>query len=583
MLPQPNPFRRGLASRLKSFHIIVCAVLAIIAAVYLQTAFFEFAYDDFGQIVYNDGIKSWRLALNYFSSHVWAQTGGISYYYRPVFMLWLTANYAVFGQHPLYWHLAAIALHVLACGLFYLFLYRLTQDRWTSLVAALLFGLHPAHVEAVAWISGATESLMAALLFGSLLCYQRSRDFRSGRSWFWAASLFLAGLAVLAKETAIMLPAVVFSYEWLLGVAAKRRDRLLCGAQAAAPYAIVSCGFLVLRALALHRLTPPRTADSLSSVLFAWPKILIFYGVHALLPVRLSEFYELMIVRRPGVENFLLPCILVSVVALLLTYLGRRSRVIAFWTLWCAILLAPAFLLTLSYNVENLHDRYLYLPLASLCVLVASALWRLKQTGRNWATLVVLAVIGAGYAVVTFQESQYWRNDTVLGQHSLAMTPGNALAEQLLGNAYIRDGRSDEAIPHLLDSLEAQPDNSDTLRSLGLCYLEGNALPLAEQALTKSMARNNGRPETHLLLGEVRLKQNRLEEAESEFRRGLELHRSPNVVLLHYYLGQVRYARGDFQGALQEYRLELKNDAESDPVFANAKQRIEEIEHRARL
>ena len=136
------------------------AALLITTAVYLQAVFFDFVYDDFAQIVYNPRIKSWHLALSYFTSHIWVQTGSLALYYRPVFMLWLRANHALFGLDPLWWHILVIVLHLGACCLLYIFSRRLTQDRWVSVVAVTLFGLHPIHIEGVVWVSGATEPLI---------------------------------------------------------------------------------------------------------------------------------------------------------------------------------------------------------------------------------------------------------------------------------------------------------------------------------------------------------------------------------------------------------------------------------------
>src|SRR5579871_3027723 len=92
------------------FWLILGLSLLGTAVVYAQSALFEFVYDDLGQIVYNPQIKSWALGLTYFKSHVWAQSSGIALYYRPAFMLWLTANYKLFGLNPLYWHLGVIGL-----------------------------------------------------------------------------------------------------------------------------------------------------------------------------------------------------------------------------------------------------------------------------------------------------------------------------------------------------------------------------------------------------------------------------------------------------------------------------------------
>ena len=567
--------------RIPLYWFAVAAALLITAAAYIQSAFFEFVYDDFGQIVYNPKIKSWGLALTYFKSHVWSQSMGLAFYYRPLYMVWLRVNHSLFGLNPLYWHLAAIAVHLVVCLLLYFFVCRLAQDKWVAVVSVLLFGLHPAHVESVAWISGTTDSLLASLLLGSLLCYWKHRDATQRNPGRWlAASLLLAFFGALVKETAIIIPALIFSYEWIFCRRdVSRRVRLWASFRAAIPYAVVSFSFLLMRALALKSLTPPSTKVGRLSVLLAWPEAVAFYIGHALFPLHMSVFYKLVTVSRPGLQNFVLPVMLVLAAAAVLFYAGRRSRVWAFLGVWCAIMLIPILNVTLWNNAENLHDRYLYLPSVAVCIMLASLLAKLKELHYDKSALAALIVIAAGYAFVTVRELGYWMNDYVLAQHGIEVSPGHPIAPQLMGNVLIRQERIAEAIPYLVDALNAMPTNVDTLCSLGFCYSEINALPLAEECIGKAVAFRESEPRAHLVLAMVRLKQNRLEEAEAECRRGIELQRVPqSVTLFHYYLGNVLYAKGDVQGALREYRAELQNDAGLDPAFVKAQERVDEIE-----
>lgn len=563
-------------ARAPLYWLVLGVSLLVTAAVYAQAAFFEFVYDDFGQIVYNPQIKSWTLALSYFRSHVWAQSSGVAMYYRPAFMLWLTANYKLFGLNPMLWHLAAIGLYLVCCVLLYFFVWRLTEDRWVTAVAVLLFGLHPAHVETVAWVSGATDSLMAVLLLGSLLCYLKRRD--SGKmtdEWHWA-SLLLASLAVLTKETALILPAIIFSYEWIFppaGVSGKAR--LWPSVRAAFPYLVISQLYLIARTLALKSLTPTRAG--LHSSLAAWPQVVAFYGAHGLFPFRLSVFYNLVSVTRLSLWNFFLPLVLVSAGAAVLCYLSQRSRLWAFLSAWCAIMLIPILNVTLWNKMENVHDRYLYLPSVAICVMLASGLSLLKQLHFKWAAAATL-VIAAAYAAVTLSELPYWQDDYVLGQRGIAVSPGSPIAPQVAGNVLIRQQRIDEAIPYLVDGLNAQPDNIVTLCSLAYCYSEKRALPLAEELLDKAIRLDPAEPRAHLLLGIVRFKQKRLDEAEAEIRRGLQLQRvSTGVQMYHYYLGDVLYAKGDEQGAIREYQLETRNDSSIDPAATTALARLDQI------
>jgi len=96
-------------------------------------------------------------------------------YYRPLFLLWVRINEAVFGIQAWGWHLTTILAHVLSTLLVYFLVWRLGVERNVALLAALLFGLHPAHIEAVAWISGVNEPLMGILFMGSLFAYVQSQ------------------------------------------------------------------------------------------------------------------------------------------------------------------------------------------------------------------------------------------------------------------------------------------------------------------------------------------------------------------------------------------------------------------------
>jgi hypothetical protein len=557
-------------------------VLLVTVAALLQTASFDFAYDDFFQIVYNPRIQSWSSTWSNFTSHVWAHTGDQPLYYRPVFMLWLTANHALFGLNPLFWHLMAIALYVFSCILLFCFGWRLTNDRWIAIVAVLLFGLHPGHVEAVAWISGATEPLLAVFLLGSLLCYMKQRDSRDpGMTINMVASLVLACLAVLTKETALIIPGLIFSYELAFHHASSWKERMWPAMRSALPYIPVSIGFLAVRALVLKGITPLHTTVGLRSVLLAWPQVIVFYTRHMLVPFHLSVFYNPLLVSHPGVRSFILPLLIASAGAASMYYGSRRSRVFAFLSMWCVVLLIPLLNVTLWNNFENVHDRYLYLPSIAYCLMLVMVLSRLKEMQYSKSVLAVLVAITAGYIFLTEHESQYWRSDYELGQHGITISPGHPIALQLVGNAYIRQGRTAEAIPWLVDSLQANPDNVQTLCSLSFCYFAAGALTLAEETVAKALALNGAEPRAHLLLGIVRLKQNRLAEAENEIRHGIQLQNQltpGTAVLYHSYLGDVLYAKGDLRGAASEYRLELRNDPAMDPAVPTARARIDEID-----
>jgi hypothetical protein len=192
--------------------------LALLLAVigYWPTLRYGFVFDDVQQIVENPAIKSWSSLPQYFTAHVGA---GIfpeakGSFYRPAFLLWLRLNNALFGVAPLGWHLTSLLVHLCAIWMFFLLARQWTGDALVAGWASLLFAVHPVHIEDVAWISAVPEMHFALAGMGAIYCYVRFR--RDGHRTFFYLSLLLYGLALLAKETAIMIwPMILICERWL--------------------------------------------------------------------------------------------------------------------------------------------------------------------------------------------------------------------------------------------------------------------------------------------------------------------------------------------------------------------------------
>jgi hypothetical protein len=219
--------------------LLVASVLTITAMVYAAAIRFQFVYDDQGQIVENALVQSWRFVPQYFRGQVWQHLfpNAAGDYYRPLNVLWFRVNDALFGLNPEGWHVLAILLHVLATALAYVIARKLTGRPLVAGLAALLFGVHPMRHEVVAWVSGTTESLCAVLFFLTFLAYLKSRD--GGRARWMAISCVFYGASLLAKETSIVLPAVVFAHAWFYGHQSAARGR---GAFMAAAFGFIPAG-----------------------------------------------------------------------------------------------------------------------------------------------------------------------------------------------------------------------------------------------------------------------------------------------------------------------------------------------------
>jgi hypothetical protein len=189
--------------------LLLGAILGVTALLYAATLRFGFVNDDHSQIVNNVTIQSWHFVPAYFRGQVWdfLYPGTPGNYYRPLNLLLFRLNDALFGLHPAGWHAGNVGLHLGVTALIYCLARRLSGKPRVAAFTALLFAIHPMRHEVVGWVSGSTESLWSALFLAAFLAYLKARD---GRPFLWmATSCGFYAAALLSKETAIMLPAVV--------------------------------------------------------------------------------------------------------------------------------------------------------------------------------------------------------------------------------------------------------------------------------------------------------------------------------------------------------------------------------------
>jgi hypothetical protein len=143
--------------------VLLVVALVLTALAYLATLRFGFVYDDLPQIVNNPTLTTWKTLPGLFTSHSWAflLPHWDGNYYRPLFMTWLLLNRKLFDLYTPAWHASNLLVHLIATWLSFVVARQLFRDSTKAGSVALLFGLHPIHIETVAWVSGATDTLMA--------------------------------------------------------------------------------------------------------------------------------------------------------------------------------------------------------------------------------------------------------------------------------------------------------------------------------------------------------------------------------------------------------------------------------------
>ena len=428
------------------------AVLAVVAFLaFANSLGGEFVYDDNRQILMNPLIQQPDLYGKALTSDVWAFKGddtvSASNYYRPVFVLWLILNFAVFGAHPFGWHLLNVVLHIVVCLLSLTLLKRLGFSPAVSFVLSILFAIHPAHVENVSWISGSPDVLLSVGFLSSLLilCDSRKRAW-----WAYAISILLYVLALGSKEIAMMLfPLFFFVFRSLArddssGGAISDREAL----KLTAPFALIAVMFFAARWYTLgvvsHSLDDaPSVWESILSV----PSVFLFYLRQAVFPAFLAENHPL----RPETAlslGFFLSAIGAAAVVLFAWWICRKNAVRAFGALLFFLPLLPVLFVRSFPTEQIVHDRYLYLPLLGLLIVVGSMIPELVPSDmrfRKVATAaVVLIILLLGTQTVIY--NRVWANSFDLWEYNVKADPNSAASAANYGAELSGRGRYVDAI-----------------------------------------------------------------------------------------------------------------------------------------
>lgn len=396
---------------------------------------------------------------------------------------------------------------------------------------------------------------------------------------------------MLSKETALILPFIIFAFEWLWKDAPGRAswlrnvfERFRASLMPAAPFVLLTFIYLAVRWHVLKGLGHTMTPLAASTIIFTWPRLLLFYFQHLVWPFNLSVFYSEPYVETPGLLSFYLPAAGLVAIGMLawmwVRRLGKTSvqdkRLALFACAWILIPFIPLLDLSVLPVGEIAHDRYLYLPSVGFSILVAMALRRLRLGKRRlfglpaWQAAAVLSLVLV-FGIATALQDQYWANDITLYSRGVERTPQNLLARTNLGNAMGEQGHYAQALVLYREVLERNPNFWLAVYNTGYtCYRMGN-LQEAEKYFKRAIAISGVDGDEYFYLGLTWMKLGDVSDAEKAVRHALKLQ--PEGLAYHFALGMILKLKGDVPGALAEFKQELKNF----PGETGAEQQIEAL------
>jgi tetratricopeptide (TPR) repeat protein len=469
---------------------------------------------------------------------------------RPILNLSLAINYAWGGNSVRGYHVANLAIHILA-GLTLLGIVGRTlglcsgqalrqsalRERFgasampLALAVALLWTLHPVQTESVTYVIQRAESLMGLFYLLTLYAFIRGAEARAS-GWWHGAAVAACLLGMTTKEVVVSAPLLVLLYDrtFVSGSfrEAWRRHRwlyfglaipllMLAGRLAAqGGNRDTHSGFGINVSWWAYALTQfPAVARYLA--LSAWPHPLVFD-------------YEPLWVKRVAdvVPQALL---VVALVAGTLIALWRRSP-LGVAGAWFFAILAPTSLVPGA--AQMIVEHRMYLSLAAAMVLLALGIYALA--GRR--SLVVLLALAAGFGWLTEQRNPVYHNELSLWSDTVAKRPDHVLAHGNLGTALAQAGRLTEAIVQFEEALRLDPSFVDAHSNLGNALLQAGRVT---EAITQYEATVRLRPDYapgHYNLGNALLTLHRPGEAIRQYEATLRLR--PDYLPARYNLQNAR-------------------------------------------
>ncbi len=415
----------------RSWPVLAAAALSVV--VFLPALGGEFVYDDHRFYAGNDALTSWSVLWRAFSDPVVQTADGThAGLWRPLRTLSFALDRALFADAAWGPHLVNVLLHGVASGLLGAVLLRLSATPVAAFLGAAVYGVHPAQVEVVAWISSRGDLLAAALVWGALLLALRGRD-----RW----GLLLGGLALLAKEQAIVWPALL-----TVTLLCDGRHWRAILRRVALPVALV----LVFVAVRHVLLVEPLQEGGLGAPGPAGVAAMLGHQVWSTwFPVGALFDWQMPLPAR-GAAAVVAPLVATLAFAGLASTTTRRA------TAWFLVALVPTLFIQLVVPLNiRVADRFLLFALPALALIVVRV-----AALRRGTPAVALGVVCL--AVLTIGEIPAWADGSSLWTRTAERSPGHWRAESWLGAQAITDDDLPLAVEHLERAATAGPSDAKT-------------------------------------------------------------------------------------------------------------------------
>ncbi len=391
--------------------------------------------------------------------------------YHPVTMLSYCIEYNKYKLNPKTYHLTNLVLHILNTLLVFCFIWLLTQQKWVAFITALLFSIHPMHVESIAWVAERKDVLYSFFYLAAICCYIIYLK-KEKRKWFFYTFTFLLFcLGILSKAMAVSLPIVFFAIDYFIG-----RKITIKTFLEKTPFIVLAFvfGYVAIEAQkSINALSLIEHYNFFDRIFFTGYAVMMYLW-KLFVPTNLSCFYDYP-VKKEGfypIIVYIAPIIILTLAFLIYKSIKFRKDILfgfAFFFITIALVLQ-----ILPVGGAIIADRYTYLPYIGVFFIIARWINDLLEN-RSEQLKVFKTPILASFTLfiivccyLSFQRCKVWKDTISVWSNAIEQFDGSPQSFNGRGDGYIFAKQYDKAIADLNRAIQLKYDYPDAYYNRGL-------------------------------------------------------------------------------------------------------------------
>ncbi len=471
--------------------------------------------------------------------------------YHPLTMLTFCLEYNAFKLNAKPYHVVNLMIHLLNTLLVFYFTWLLSKKQLIAFITALLFAIHPMHVESVSWVSELKDVLYTFFFLTGLCTYTL---FIQKQKWsFYFIALFLFLLSTLSKGMAVSFPLVLFVIDYFYD-----KKMTLGSVVEKAPFLLVSVFFGIIAIFAQKhgKAIDIQEYNFFERVLFSCYGLLTYLW-KLILPINLSCYYPYP-EKKEGLYPmfFYISPFIIFAISILIYKSKKMGKSISFgFGFFAATIVLVLQILPVGSAI--ISERYTYVPYVGLFFVIATGVNYLYESNTEKSkqfkglSLVILSFFIIWYSYLTFQRTKVWHDTITLWTDVIKKYRENPLAYNNRAETYFWNGDYDRAIADFNTAIQLGIENSSVFYKRGYSFFSAKKYSEALDDFNRAIQLSDASPIVYYKRAYAYSELGKFNEAISDYNYVLK--RQPDFSEAYHDRGLTYYKMGRYNDAIVNF------------------------------